>query len=75
MQLGKENCEQREELNFRKVEIVPFGEEQKIKTCTHHQYLNISRPCLCSTEEEHGQILHYQEHINPRPHIMTKCLV
>ena len=36
MQLGKENCERREELNFRKVEIVPFGEEQKIETYTHH---------------------------------------
>ena len=36
VQLRKENIERKVELNFRKAEIVLFGEEQNIKTDTHH---------------------------------------
>jgi len=49
VQLGQENSEQGVELNeFRKVEIVPFGEERNV----------LSRPASSSSKDEDRQIRH-----------------
>ena len=69
MQLGKENCERRVELNFRKLEIVPLGKQRKdlnIHSPCITILIILSRPALSSSKEEH---------INLRLHTMTKSLV
>ena len=44
-------------------------------TLTINILILLSRPALSSSKEEHGQIRHHQEQINPRLHTISKCSV